>query len=259
MGAWGYGIRQDDHVLDIVGAFDDCLKKGGSLGDATSEVTSRFGASGGDDADPLVWIAIADLQWLYGQLDPLVLARVKEDFESGRSLAAWTEDQRGLVRRRAVLERFIEKIATVNPRPKRPPKTIIRARRFEPGDCLSIRLPDGRYAAALVLAADHSTIEYGLNLVGVLDYLAPEKPTLDVYRARKWLVLTHGNFNGQRNVAWHYPMGFRAVRDRIEVVGRVEILESDPRESSTYCRWNGVGEQVIQQREWDAKESAPEP
>ena len=52
MGAWGYGIRQDDYVLDIVGAFDDCLKKGGSLGDATSEVTSRFGASGGDDADP---------------------------------------------------------------------------------------------------------------------------------------------------------------------------------------------------------------
>lgn len=101
------------------------------------------------------------------------------------------------------------------------------------------------------------TIEYGTNLVGVLDYLSPEKPTLDVFRTRKWLELTHHTFSGQLNVAWHYPMGFRSGKDRIEVVGRIDILASDPRESSTYCRWNGVGEQVIQQRQWDAEHRPP--
>ena len=253
MGAWGYGIRQDDFVLDIVGIFDDCLKKGGSLDEAATEVVSTFAPSKGDDADPLVWIALAELQWSYGQLDPQVLGRVREDVASGRSLAAWTEDQRGLSRRRAVLERFVAKISTANPRPKKLPKIIVRAPRFQPGDCLSIRVSNGQYAAALVLVADHSTVEYGINLVGVLDYLSPEKPTLDVFRARKWLVLTHGHYTGQVNVAWHYPMGFRAVKDRLEVLGQIEILDSDPRESSTYCRWNGIGEQVIQQRDLVAR------
>jgi hypothetical protein len=43
---------------------------------------------------------------------------------------------------------------------------------------LSIRLSNGQYAAALVLAADHSNVEYGVNLIGVLDYLSLEKPTI---------------------------------------------------------------------------------
>jgi hypothetical protein len=47
---------------------------------------------------------------------------------------------------------------------------------------LSIRVANSRYTAALVLSADHSTVEYGKNLVGVLDYLSPQKPPLEVFR-----------------------------------------------------------------------------
>ena len=68
-----------------------------------------FGASSDDDADPLVWIALADLQWSHGQLDPQVLV------------------------------------------------------------------------------ADHSTVEYGLNLVGVLDYLSLRcRPSMSIVQESGW-------------------------------------------------------------------------
>lgn len=257
MGAWGFGIRDDDFVLDVVGTFEDCLKNGGSLADATKAVTSRYAAAGDDDVDPLFWIALADLQWTYGELDPDVLTRVRSDFAAGRSLEPWDADERGRARRRGVLERFVAKISLPNRRPKKPPRTIVRAPKFQPGDCLSIRLPDGQYGAALVLAANHSAVEYGSNLIGMLDYLSPEKPTTEVFRTRQWPVLTHSSFTGQPNTAWYYPIGFRAVKDRIEIVGRVEILDSDPKDSSTYLRWSSVGDQVIRQRAWNAPQGAP--
>jgi hypothetical protein len=209
---------------------------------------SKFSAAMKDaDDGPLFFIAVAEMQWTYGELEPQVLNRVKEDLDSGRSLAAWTEDQRGLARRRAALEKFIGKIGQSNPRPKKLPKTVVRAPKFRPGDCLSIRLSNGQYAAALVLAANHSAVEYGTNLVGILDYLSPEKPTIDVFRKRKWLVLRHHGEGDAMDIAWYYPMGFRTVKGQLEIVGQVEILGSDPKDSNTYLRWTGIGEQAIHQ------------
>ena len=175
--------------------------------------------------------------------------RVQGVFDSGRSLDTWREDTRGLLRRRAALEKFISKIAVPNPRGKKSPKTVVRAPKFQPGDCLSIRVADGRFTAALVLAADHSAVEYGKNLVGVLDYLSLQKPPMDVFRTRKWLVRTHQSRSDAIDVAWYLPVGFRAAKDRLEVVGQVEILDSDPRDSNSYLGWRGIGEQVMYQRE----------
>lgn len=257
MGAWGHGIRQDDFVCDVVAAFKDFLKAGKSVGDATQAVKSKFSAEIKDTDDgPLFWIALADVQWTYGGLEPQVLEQVKENFDSGRSLTLWTDDPRGLSRRKAALKKFIDKIAVPNPRPAKPPKIVIRAPKLHPGDCLSIRLANGQYAAALVLGADHSEAEHGTNLIGVLDYLSPEKPTIDVFRKRKWLV-SHHSWNNvtvqTMDVAWYVTAGFRAVKDRLEVVGRVEILDSDPKSSNTYSsNWGGLGEKVVRQREREA-------
>lgn len=244
MGAWGYGIRQDDFVLDVIGVFEDVLKAGKSIRDATDAVRSKFAAEMMDaDDGPLFWIALADVQWTYGKLEPQIRTRVKEDLEFGRSLEAWTEDQSGLSRRRAALEEFISKIAQSNPRPRKLPNVVVRAPKFRPGDCLSIRLPNGQCAAALVLVADHSIVEYGKNLVGVLDYLSSEKPTIEVFRKRKWLVLSH-HVGSTMDIAWYHHLGFRAVKDRLEIVGEVEILGSDPKDSNFYRRWTGIGERT---------------
>jgi hypothetical protein len=254
MGAWGHGIRQDDFVCDVIGVFEDLLKAAKSVADATKAVKSRFAAEIKDTDDgPLFWIALADAQWTYGELEPQVLKHVQDDFDSGRGLDRWSEDDRAFSRRKAALGKFINKIAEPNPRPKKPPKIVVRAPKFHPGNCLSIRLSNGQYAAAVVLAADHSNVEYGKNLIGVLDYLSPEKPTIDIFRKRELLVREHHGWNGQMDLAWYQPLGFRAAKDRIESVGHVNILDSDPKDSNSYCSWVGIGEQVVYQREWDAK------
>jgi hypothetical protein len=254
MGTWGHGIRQDDFVCDVIGNFEDLLKAGKSVSDATKAVKSTFASQIMDTDDaPLFWIALADVQWTYGELEPQVFNRVREGFDSGRSLDRWREDQRGLSRRIAALEKFISKIAAPNPRPKKPPKIVVRAPKFRPGDCLSIRLADGQYTAALVLAADHSNEEYGKNLIGVLDYLSTDRPTIEVFRKRQWLVLTHHSWNNEMDIAWYQYVGFRAAKDRLEVMGQVEIFESDPKDSNSDCGWAGIGDQIKYQREWDAK------
>jgi len=253
MGTWGHGIRQDDFVRDVVGAFEDRLKSGKSVAEASGAVKSAFARSLTDlDDGPQFWIALAEAQWKYGGVDPEVLKRVQEDLHSGKSLSRWTENERMLAARRAALETFIAKVAAPNPKPKKPPKLIVRPPIFRAGDCLSVLLSNGQYGAALVLADDHSNPEYGKNLVGVLDYMAPERPTLDEFRARKWLVLNHHNWRNKLDVAWYANLRFRAVKTCFEVVGRIDLVDTDPKSSDTYGNWPGLGDDVVQQREWDA-------
>ena len=245
MGAWGFGIRHDDFVCDLIGAFEDELKAGRSLADATSAITRKFVGAIEDDVEgPLFWIALAEMQWTHGQLDSAVLAHVRRDFESGRSLLAWNEDPAGLARRRAVLEQFIQRIGAPNPRPKKPPKIISRPPPFRPGQCLSIRLSTGEFAAAVVLAADHSNIEVGMNLVAVLDYRSIHEPAMDVFHKREWLTLTDPGGRTRVDIAWYLPNRFRQVKKRIRVAGEMILLESDPTDSNLYCGWANIGERA---------------
>ena len=94
-----------------------------------------------------------------------------------------------------------------------------------------------------------------MNLIAVLDYLSPQPPTLDVFRRRRWLALTDLNRDQQKDIAWYLPPGYRKAKAAIAVVGRVEILPSDPKDSDSYCRWTGIGEQAVLQRERDAPRS----
>lgn len=250
MGAWGYGIRQDDFVLDVVGDLEGFLKAGLNVPEATTAVLSQHAATIDDPEDgPLLWIAIADVQWIHGALDPQVFARVKEDIERGRGLDRWRDDSHGLMRRKAALDSFVGKITAPNSRPKKLPKTVVRSPKFMAGDCLSIRLADGQYAAALVLAADHSNTEYGTNLVGVLDYLSTEKPQIDVFRERRWLAFSGSAAQNKLDVAWYHYLGFRSARSRLEIVGHVEISDSDPKDSNTFRRWTGIGDEVLSRRD----------
>ena len=89
----------------------------------------------------------------------------------------------------------------------------------------------------------HALVEYGKNLVGVLDYLSPQKPALNDFLQRKWLVLRHDS-GSPIDVAWYYSMGFRAVKDRLEVIGSVDIVDSDPKDSNFFRRWTGIGERA---------------
>jgi hypothetical protein len=251
MGAWGVGIRQDDFVCDVEGIFEDQLKNGKTIDEATRFVHERFA---GVIDDPLFWLALADMQWKYGALDAMVLRRVIEIVDDGTGMDLWGEPSEKLYKqRKGVLEKFRNKISQPNPKPSRLPKRVIRKPKFTTGDCLSIRLEDGQYGAALVLATDHSNPEHGMDLVGELDYMSNNPPTLDVFSKRRWLKHSHED---SLSIWWFYSMGFRKMKPRITVLGNIPIVDTDPKDSSLYGGWHLLGQQVLLQREWEAEQDA---
>ena len=90
-----------------------------------------------------------------------------------------------------------------------------------------------------------------MDFVVLLDYLSSEKPTLAVFQERKWLYR-----NNVLERGWHIHVGFQKMKPRLEVIGTVNVFDSDPKpviEGVGYSGWLNVGEEVIWQREWDAQ------
>src|SRR5256886_11485466 len=55
---------------------------------------------------------------------------------------------------------------------------------YEVGTCLAVRLPNGEWGAAIVLAADNSHKTEGKNWVAALDSKGPNVPTPDIFERR---------------------------------------------------------------------------
>jgi hypothetical protein len=239
--------------------FKDTLKHGGTLDEATTLVFERHSATLRDSDDgPLVWLALGHCQWTYGgSADADVLDRILADLSRGAGLERWADESPAVLKkRRDRMAAFIEKIREPNPKPSKFPKLIVRKPVFEQGDCLSILLDDGRYGAAVVLAADHSQPEYGRNLIGVLDWVGDAPPKAKTFRTvfgrRKWLRLTHHNWSGSLDVSWYTATRFRSFKDRVAVVDKTEITKKDPLSATSHSPWVRLGQQVLLQREWDA-------
>lgn len=246
MGAWATGITSDDTVSDVVDSMVSCLKAGGSLKEATEAALLAFRESLNDaDDGPLVWIGIAHTQWKYGALQDDVLRRVREDVVGQRGLERWRDDSSQLRKREAVLIRFLEKISVPNPRPSSSPKVVARAAPFSIGDCLSILTSDSRYTAAIVLGVDNSRAEYGSNLVASLDYLSDSPPSAAVFEQRMWLYKHHGNWNGEQELTWLGPHGFKKERTRFTVLCQTKLRFFDPKRSNSYGSWASLGTQIL--------------
>src|SRR5579862_2139694 len=127
MGTWGIGISQDDTVADVAGFMVDRLKSGASLVIASKDAAARYKELEQDeDEAPLLWIAIASVQWKYGQVEESVLRRVGSDIRAGHGLDRWRGDDKALAKRTAGLQKFLDKIGTPNPSPLAAPKFIVR-------------------------------------------------------------------------------------------------------------------------------------
>jgi len=249
MGTWGTEVLQDDVVADVIGFTIGLLKKGSTIDEATSRALSNFSELRKDaDDGPLLWLAIAELQWRYGRVDPDVLNHVRSDIENENGLEPWRDDPKALSSRKKVLVRFLARIEQPNPNPRALPKPVVRRAPFQKGDCLSVHLPDSQYTACLVLGEDNSDPELGMNLVAGLDYYESVPPDTAVFTRRDWLKKTFGCWDGRLDICWYLPIGLRSIRKQITVVDNIKIKWSDPKKSGTYTRWDQVGSSVVYSR-----------
>jgi len=114
-----------------------------------------------------------------------------------------------------------------------------------------VELENGQYAAAIVLYADHSDIEYGTNLIGVINYLSDNEPEPADFSSKNWLVVTHHNWNGKIDIAWYGTQGHRKFSKKITVIGSIEISKDDPNQSWSHSCWENLGWQTYLQHKWD--------
>src|SRR4051812_5608661 len=246
MGASGTSITSDDTVADVVATIVERMKDGATLQEASSFALRQYKKLLRDTDDgPLLWLALAHVQWKYGIVDAQVLEQIRNDISTERGLERWREDPADLVKRKRVLAAFFDKVSRANPKPASPPRSIVRLAPFNPGDCLSVLTVEGAYTAAIVLEADNSQAEHGSNLVGSLDYLAPNPPGQSDFEERRWLFKHHGNWNGAQELSWYLPVGLRQARKRITVVGSTTIRSDDPRKCDSYSAWFHLGQHIL--------------
>jgi hypothetical protein len=246
MGSWSTSIEGDDTVLDVLGYISDKLKFGKSLEEAIREAKLAFAEIITDeDETPVFWLAIASAQWKFqGFVEPSILTQIQYDIKNECGLDRWNEDPKALIKRKEVLVKFLNQIEQSNPKPSKPPKLIIRVAPYQAGDCLSVRLKDGKYTALLVLKADNSKPEYGKNLIGQLDYLSDIPPCIEVFKKKNWLILNQGIWKNRKHTCWYLPVGYQKVQDQIHLVGNIRLGLFLPKDDGLHGGWSGVGETI---------------
>jgi hypothetical protein len=163
MGTWGPGIFSNDTACDVRVAYRMALQEGLDDQAAQQQVLDQFAEVLHDDTwndGPLVWLALAKIQWQLGRLDQQVKAEALAVIDQGRDLASWEgRDVYGY--RRAVLRRLQQQLTTVLPprkpiRPPRPldPEVIGRRLPYQEGSGFQLPLRDGRSARGLVSRLD---------------------------------------------------------------------------------------------------------
>jgi hypothetical protein len=247
VGTWGTGILQDDFACDVHDGFMERLDAGESFKEIRAALEQEYADALEDpDEGPVFWLAFAKAQWESGALQPDVLAKVEGIVESGSDLERWEEafDESDYGRRKAVLKRFLKTIQT-----PRSARHIRRPRQrrsryalsvYKPGDCLAVRLSDGDWGAALVLAAkdDPDGAGYGMNLVGLLRYKCPDKPDESTFRKREWLTRINPDGNSEPNIRWSFTNEYKVSAPLLEVVGNVDVIGIDPNDSPLLAGWD---------------------
>lgn len=237
MGTWGTAILRDDLARDVNQDYLDLYDDGLAHPAIVKKLRHKYAAELKDSDDaPLFWLALAKAQWECGALEQAVLNRVLRIIERGQGLERWrARDAQALAKRKETLERFGQQIQLPNAKPRKRHKVRRHPPIYEAGDCLSIRLTNGNYGAAIVLAADDSHRTEGMNLVGLLNYQSQELPTTMVFRKRRWLHRWEAPAT-----YWLLARSYKPVAVSFERVGQTKIRARDPQDAHIMGLWHDL-------------------
>jgi hypothetical protein len=95
MGTWSTSLFGGDIACDVRENYVAYLKMGLSGRQATKQILEDYGDELSDTVQdgPVVWLALAAIQWKYGRLEPKVKAKALKIINGGGDLAAWTTGQ----------------------------------------------------------------------------------------------------------------------------------------------------------------------
>lgn len=267
MGTWGTGLSSNDTFEDIYSEFIEKYNAGHAIHDITNDILSTNIDLQSDYEDKnSFWFALAKAQWECGSLDNKIYSKVKKIIDNGEDLKLWKElngTSTDIKKRKKVLQDFLEKISTPNPKPRKRKKLIIRKPIFEKGDCLVFKLKNGNYSGALVLEAEHGT-EFGMNMMAVTTINQPERPTTKDFETA--FILTErqegfpGKYRERECIIWSYAQFFKKSKTDFEVIGKLKVTKQY--NSKDHChmagQWEFIPELLDNRDEYEKKHGQPE-
>ncbi|HWY36272.1 MAG TPA: hypothetical protein VNX68_16620 [Nitrosopumilaceae archaeon] len=145
MGTWNTKLKGNDTFLDIYQNFFVLYNQGENPVDVSNQILEDFKESF-DDYDErnnsLFGLALA--QWETKSLDPTIFKQVKEIIESGNDLEIWkglNADDKTILKRKSVLEKFLTQISTEREKTKRRSKVNFE---FSAIELIKIVAPDNQ-------------------------------------------------------------------------------------------------------------------
>ena len=106
MGAWGYGIFEDDVALDVRGDFEEAVNGGASIEEASAVILGEYAEELEDvDDGPVVYLALAALQVERGRVQDPIRREALRVIDEGTNLPRWEDaGEEALTARKRVLD-----------------------------------------------------------------------------------------------------------------------------------------------------------
>jgi len=226
MGTWGIAISSNDTYADIYGDFFNLYNEGLDVAEISEKLISNNQETINDlEECNNFWFALAKAQWDCKLLDKIIFDKVREIIETGADLEIWKQldtNENDIKKRKIVLDKFLADLQIERKKVKSRKKKIIRKPVFEKGDCLTFRLKDGNYGAAIVLEAIKNT-ELGLNLIATTRYNKSYKPIVSEIENEEVLIKNFLSWDNQPEIIWYYPISLKRDNIKPEIFGKLKV------------------------------------
>lgn len=180
MGTWGTGIFSDDMASDIRAEFRDHIIDGLTPEEATDKLIAAYQPESDPEEASVFWLALASTQWSLGRLVPHVREKASEILASGIELTRWQDDAKAYAKRKQVLSKLQEQLASTPPPARKIKRKIIEINTWTLGAVYSYRLESGRFCLFRVVG--HEEMREGrFAAIEVLNWSGETPP-------RKWRI-----------------------------------------------------------------------
>jgi hypothetical protein len=238
LGAWGYKISDDDLSLDVRDEYIERFVTGESVAQLQAQFVAAISELETTQEQASAWLGLAEGQWRCGTLDTLVLEKARSIASSDSGIAGLihARDQR---RRAQSLARFLVKLATPNPRPRKPSTRGLRPPRFAVGACFSISLLNGQYGGAVIVAAPRPRDRKKWYQLCLRKGTMSVPLTISDFEARDWVIW---DYSRQREEWRRDPVqAFLYSEDHwTDAPVRISCTEYNLRERGTQCAYVGT-------------------
>ena len=138
------------------------------------------------------------------------------------------------------------------------------------GDCISIKLENGYYSAAIAVTRDDipeiSLDKNGGNIIALLDFYSKEPPNIKDVEKSKVLYISYREWNAGYAVYWYSAKDMKK-KNNISTIGNIPIVkniisflrspEKTQGKSFNYDYWQEVSEVIVNQKKCKIENAKP--